>query len=107
MADEVRKRKNLKPQEKLDVYKEATVARLTGNGAVGTVLRKWGIHSSDLSRITRTVEEGALAQFKARRSRKKKVTEEDLLEYKEETERLQHTVIELAAELALIKKKGI
>lgn len=107
MVDEVRKRKNLKPDEKLRVYKEATAARLTEGGTVGEVLRKWDIHSSDLTRITRTVEEGALVQFKAKRSRKKKITEEEFLQQKEEKERLEQTVIELAAELTLIKKNRI
>jgi len=72
-------------------------------------LRRWGIHSSDLTRITRTVEEGAIAQFKVCRSRKPKVafSEEEVLRLKSDKERLEQTVIEQAAELALIKKNGI
>jgi transposase-like protein len=60
--EEVRKRRQLKPEEKLQIYKEATVARAQGNGSVAEVLRRWGIHSSDLTRITKTVEEGAIGQ---------------------------------------------
>ncbi len=70
---EVRKRWKLRPEEKLQIYKEAIAARITGNGAVAQVLRRWGIHSSDLTRISRTIEEGAIAQFKANRSRKPKI----------------------------------
>ena len=58
--EEVKKRRQLKPEEKLQIYKEATVARAQGNGSVAEVLRRWGIHSSDLTRITKTVEEGAI-----------------------------------------------
>lgn len=107
--EEVRKRRQLKPEEKLQIYKEATVARAQGNGSVAEVLRRWGIHSSDLTRITRTVEEGAIVQFKARRSRKPRLmlSEEELLRLKADKERLERTVIEQAAELALIKKNGI
>lgn len=82
--EELRKRRQLKPEEKLQIYKEVTVARAQDNGSVAEVLRRWGIHSSDLTRITRTVEEGAIAQFKARRNRKPKVTfpEEEVFTFK-------------------------
>jgi len=107
--EEVRKRRQLKPEEKLQIYKEATIARVQGNGSVAEVLRRWGIHSSDLTRITRTVEEVAITQFKANRRRKPKVelSEEEILRLKSDKERLEQTVIEQAAELALIKKNGI
>jgi transposase-like protein len=105
---EVRKRRQLKPEEKLQIYKEATVARAQGTGSVAEVLRRWGIHSSDLTRITKTVEEGAIVQFKMNRSRKARVvySEEEMLRWKAERERLEWTVIEQAAEIALIKKTG-
>ena len=107
--EEVRKRRQLKPEEKLQIYKEATVARAQGNGSVAEVLRRWGIHSCDLTRITKTVEEGAIVQFKMNRSRKARVvySEEEMLRWKGERERLERTVIEQAAEIALIKKNGI
>jgi transposase InsO family protein len=89
------------PEEKLQIYKEVTVARAQGNESVAEALRRWGIHSSDLTRISRTVEEGAIAQFKAHRSRKPKVefSEDELLRLKSNKERLERTVIEQAAEL--------
>jgi transposase-like protein len=89
--EEVRKRRQLKPEEKLQIYKEATVARAQGNGSVAEVLRRWGIHSSNLTRITKTVEEGAIVQFKMNRSRKARVvySEEEMLRWKAERERLE------------------
>jgi len=41
--EEVRKRRQLKPEEKLQIYKEATVARAQGIGSVAEALRRWGI----------------------------------------------------------------
>jgi len=104
----VRKRRQLKPEEKLQIYKEATVARVHGNGSVDDVLRRCGIHSNDLTRITKTVEEGSIAQFKMNRSRKPRVvySEEEMLRWEVERERLERAVIEQAAEIALIKKAG-
>ena len=106
---DVRKRRKLKPGDKLQIYKEAIVARATGNGAVAEVLRRWGIHSSDLTRISRTIEEGAIVQFKANRSRKPKVvlSDEEIQGLFTDKARLERTVIEQATEIALFKKNGI
>ncbi len=106
---EVRQRRKLKPEDRLQIYKEAIAARATGNGAVAQVLRRWGIHSSDLTRIARMVEEGAIAQFKANRSRKPKVvlSAEEIQAIKANQRRLEQTIVEQAAEIALFKKNGI
>lgn len=106
---EVRKRKKLSPEDKLQIYKETIAARVTGNGAVAEVLRRWGIHSSDLSRIARMVEEVAISQFKANRSRKPRVvlSDEEIRQLKANQHRLEQTIVEQAAELALFKKNGI
>jgi len=45
----VRKRRHLTPEEKYQIFLEAT--RAQENGRVGGVLRRWGTHSSDLVRI--------------------------------------------------------
>lgn len=105
--DEVRKRRHLTAEEKFQIYNEATIARSQGNGAVAEVLRRWGIHSSDLTRIRRNVEEGAVATFKAKRSRRPKIrfTQDEIMALKKENERLERTVLEQAAELALLKKR--
>jgi len=75
------------------------------NGGISEVLRRWGIHSSDLTRIRKAVEESAISNFKARKSRKPKIDYEQYQEIKAEKERLEYTIIEQAAELALLKKK--
>lgn len=49
------------------------MARAQDNVSATEVLRRWGIRSSDVTRITRAVEEGVIAQFKASRSRRPSV----------------------------------
>lgn len=100
----VRKRRYLTPEEKYQIFIEATMAKAQGNGSISEVLRRWGIHSSDLTRIRASVEQGAIDTFKARKSRKPKLRPEQYEELKAEKERLEETVIELAAELVLLKK---
>ena len=99
----VRKRRYLTPEEKYQIFLEASMAK--GNGSISEVLRRWGIHSSDLTRIRAAVEEGAVNVFKERKSRKPKLNIEQYEQLEAEKERLEATVIEQAAELALLKKK--
>ena len=103
--DIVRKRRQLSPEEKYQIFIEATMAKAKGNGSITEVMRRWGIHSSDLTRIRAAVEEGAVTVFKERKSRRPKVNLEQYEQLKAEKERLEATVIEQAAELALLKKK--
>ena len=103
--DIVRKRRKLSPEEKYQIFIEATMAKAKGNGSITEVMRRWGIHSSDLTRIRAAVEEGAVTVFKERKSRRPKVNLEQYEQIKAEKERLEATVIEQAAELALLKKK--
>jgi len=100
----VRKRRHISPEEKYQIFIEATMAKAQGNGGVSEVLRRWGIHSSDLTRIRASVEQGAIDTFKARKSRKPRLSQEQYEELKAEKERLERTVIEQATELALLKK---
>lgn len=101
--NEVRKRNHLSPEEKFQIFIEATMAKANGN--VSEVLRRWGIHANDLTRIRRVIEEGAISNFKARKSRKPKIDYLQHQELKAEKERLEATVLEQATELALLKKK--
>jgi len=69
----VRKRKHLSAKEKYQIFLEATMAKAKGNGSISEVMRHWGIHSSDLTRIRTSVEEAAISNFKAKKSRKPKI----------------------------------
>jgi transposase-like protein len=99
----VRKRKHLSPEEKFPIFLESTKAK--DNGSVSEVLRRWGIHSSDLERIKRTIEHNSLKAFRERKSRKPKVNYEAYQSLQAEKQRLEAVILEQAAELALLKKK--
>jgi transposase-like protein len=96
-------RRHLSPDEKYQIFLEST----RGDIPVVEVLRKHGIHSSDLKRIRDTVKEGALKEFANRKSRKKNfmVSKEVHQALKAESDRLQTTIVEQSVELALLKKK--
>lgn len=53
MTEDVRKRRHLSPEEKYQIFLETVKA--DKNGEVWEVLRRHGIHSSDLQRIKRAV----------------------------------------------------
>ena len=50
-----------------------------GNGSISEELRRWQIHSSDLTRFRAAVEQGAVRVLKERKSRKPKVNMEQSL----------------------------
>ncbi|MBW2010001.1 MAG: hypothetical protein JRJ16_18645 [Deltaproteobacteria bacterium] len=100
-----RKRRHLTAEEKFQIFLEANAAKAKEGGSVSGVLRRWGIHSSDLARIRKGVEEGAIALFKEKKSRRPKVDYDEHERVLAEKRRLERTVIEQAAELALLKKK--
>ena len=58
--DMVRKRRRLSAEEKYQIFLEATMAKAKGNGTISEVMRRWGIHASDLTRIRTSVEEAAI-----------------------------------------------
>ena len=100
---EVKKRRNLSAEQKYQIFLEALKAEK--NGGIGEVIRRHGIHSSDLQRIRRTVEEGALQAFADRKSRKPQVSLQQYQSKEEEVKRLEEIVLEQAAEIVLLKKK--
>lgn len=103
--NEVRKRRHLSPEDKFQIFIEATMAKAKGNGSISELLRRWGIHANDLTRIRQAAAESVINTFKARKSRKPKIDYLQHQELKAEKERLEATVLEQAAELALLKKK--
>lgn len=103
MTEEVRKRRHLSPQEKYQIFLEAIKAEK--NGGVGEVIRKYDIHSSDLQRIKRAVEEGAIQMFKNNKSRKPQVSYDEYKAKEEEIKRLESVIVEMAAQVVVLKKK--
>jgi len=98
----VRKRRNLSAEEKYQIFLEAS----RGEVPIAEVLRKWAIHSSDLQRIRETVRQGALKEFRSRKSRKPWVSTQEVALLRAEKSRLEQTLIEQSVELMLLKKNG-
>lgn len=62
-----RKRKKLTAQEKWQVFLETSIK----DAPVGEILRRYGVYSSELTKIRRQVEEGALRELGEKRYAKK------------------------------------
>lgn len=62
-----KKRKKLTAQEKWRVFLETSVK----DAPVGEILRRYGVYSSELTKIRRQVEEGALRELGKKRYAKK------------------------------------
>lgn len=99
-GDVVKKRRHLSAEEKYQIFLEAT----RGDIPVADVLRKWGIHSSDLKRIRETVKSGALKEFMSRKSRKPLVSISEVERLEREKARLEKAIIEQSVELSALKK---
>jgi transposase-like protein len=95
-------RKCLKPEDKYQIFLECQ----RGDVPIAAVLRKWGIHSSDLTRIRAQVREGALEGL-ARGSRKGRRPKEapEVTALKTEKARVEEALKELAIENTLLRKK--
>jgi len=65
-----RKRKKLTAQEKWRVFLETSVK----DAPVGEILRRYGVYSSELTKIRRQVESGALKELGVNRNSKKTQT---------------------------------
>lgn len=99
-GDPVKKRRSLSPEVKFEIFLEAS----RGDVPVAEVLRKWGIHSSDLKRIREGIKSGALKEFGAHKSRKPMVGSDEVDRLRKEVVRLEQTVVEQSVELTILKK---
>ena len=95
-------RKHLTPEEKYRIFLECQ----RGDVPVAAVLRRWGIHSSDLTRIRAQVREGAL-QSLSRGSRQGRRPKElaEVTALKVDKARVEEALKELAIENTLLRKK--
>ena len=94
-----KKRRRLSAEDKYQIFLEAS----RGDVPVAAVLRKWGIYSSDLSRIRELVRKGALVCLCRSNGRVKEDPQVTRLEA--EKTRLEEAVKELAIENTLLRKK--
>jgi transposase-like protein len=98
-----RSRKKLSPQEKWQIFVETSIK----DAPVGEILRRYGLYSSDLTRIRRQVEAGALKELGENRNGKKTQT----VSYKEyakleaELSAKEKALAQMGEEYLLLKKR--
>ena len=98
-----RRRKNLTAREKWQIYQETSAK----DAPIGEILRKYGLYSSELTKIRKQVEEGALKELGRRRySRKPEtVSYEEHVKLKEELAKKEKALAQIAEEYLILKKR--
>lgn len=93
-----RRRSQLSPEEKWQVFLEVTSQQLTQADAA----RKWGVDVSTVIKLRRLAKDGALAAFAASKpGRPPSIEQVELEELRAENARLSEALKELAVELSL------
>ena len=96
------KRRFLTSEKKFQIFLETQ----SPNCAVGEVLRREGIYSTDLARIRQKVKEGALERLADRPGAKRQtVSKDDYEALKKELEEKERALADLSVELAVLRKK--
>ena len=95
--------KDFTPPEKWQIFLETTAK----DAPVGEILRRYGLYSSELTKIRRQVEEGALKELGMRRNSKQAQTVPYTQYVKLETELTakEKALAQMSEEYLLIKKK--
>jgi transposase-like protein len=98
-----RKRKRMSAQEKWQIFLETGVK----GAPVGEILRRHGLYSSDLTRIRKQVESGALRELGRRRYSKKpqEVPYQDYERLKAELAAKEKALAQMSEEYLLLKKR--
>lgn len=104
MSEEVNQRpKRLTAQRRFQLYLETRKP----DAPIGEILRRYGVHLSDLRRIEDVVESGAISALKAscgRRSKNRHVTPEEYERLVTELREKEKALADLSVEYQLFKK---
>jgi len=103
MSD-IKKRRRLSADQKWQIYQECQQP----DAKVGEILRRYGLYSSDLVRIRKIVEEGAIAALANSvpgRKRIKTVPKEQYNQLQDELDEKQKALAEMSVLFTSLKKK--
>jgi len=103
MSD-IKKRRRLSAEQKWQIYQECQQP----DAKIGEILRRYGLYSTDLVRIRKTVEEGAieaLANSVPGRKRIKTVPKEQYNQLQDELDEKQKALVEMSVLFTSLKKK--
>ena len=96
------KKRFLTPEKKFQIFLETQ----RGDKPAGEVLRREGLYSSDLTRIRKQVQEGAMDRLSAKPGKSRKAVSADEYEkLKQELEDKERALADLSVELAILRKK--
>jgi len=96
------RRKKLTAEQKWQIFLETS----TGNAPVGEILRRHGLYSSELTKIRRQVEEGALREFgRNRYKRTQSVPYEQYVRLEAELRAKEKALAQMGEEYLLLKKR--
>jgi len=98
-----RKHRKLTAQEKWQIYQETSIK----GAPVGEVLRRYGTHSSELTKIRRQVEEAALKELGMKRYSKKpqSVPYEEHARLQRELAAKEKALAQMGEEYLILKKR--
>jgi transposase len=103
MSSRPRRRRQLTPEEKWEVFIEITSQQLTQADAA----RKWGVDVSVIIKLRRLAKDAALASFASSKpGRLASPLDLELEELRSENARLSEALKELAVELTLVRGKA-
>ena len=100
----IKRRRKLSPEEKWQIYQECQKP----DAKIGEVLRKHGLYSSDLQKIRRTVEAGALEALRQSRPGRKKVRTVPVKDHEQLQDELgekEKALVEMSVLFTALKKK--
>lgn len=102
-SEKVRKRKKLTAAEKWQIFLETSAK----DAPVGEILRRRGVYSSELTKIRRQVEEGALKELGKKKYSKKaqEVPYEEYERLKTELSAKEKALAQMSEEYLLLKKR--
>ena len=96
------KKHKLSAEKKYQIFLEAQ----RGEKTTGEILRREGLYASDLTRIRKQVQEGAIDRLSAKPGKRPKVVSADEHELlKKELEEKERALADLSVELAILRKK--
>ena len=96
------KRRFLTPEKKFQIFLETQ----RGDKPAGEILRREGLYSSDLARIRKQVQEGALERLATKPGKSRdSVSADEYERLKQELEEKERALADLSVELAILRKK--
>jgi len=102
--NDIKKRRHLSARQKWQIYRDCQQP----DAKIGEILRKYGLYSSDLQRIRKIVEDGAveaLGNSTPGRKRVKTVPKEQFDDLKSELDEKEKALAEMSVLFTSLKKK--